>query len=157
MKREYWLLLHHSMTDRSLVGFEKVAHGSILELTMDGEAILWPIIAHGQIPDFTELCEVCERYLSSDLTPGTKAFQAGCLAGKRSDRPCAFDPAPEAYEHQDFENLLIDGSFLVSDGPYRNVSAFLQAHDISSDTFYALPLGTYHSIRECREHFTEQT
>ena len=156
MIREYWLLLHHSMTDQGLEGFMKMAHGSILELTMDGDVFLWPRIAHGQIPDFTELCEVCERYLSPDAVPCTKEFRAGCMEGRAPDRPCAFVPAPEADAHQDFESFLIDGTFLVSDGPYRTVTAFFQAHNISQEAFYVLFLGTHSSIRECRERLAEQ-
>lgn len=153
MDRQYWLMLHKSMTDANLDAFPKAVHGSIFELSMDGVVTLWPVDPHSQPPGTHELCEVCLRYLNSDEDPSSASFSSGCLAGREEGTPCAFEPAPEAEAHQDFDNLLLDGCPILEDVRYTTPSQFLRAHSIDPADFLAMSLGIHSSIRTCRDFF----
>ena len=151
MARQYWLLFHESLSNQGLQGFQKAVHGSILEMNMDYETNLWPFNPHTQEPGTHELCEVCQRFLYPCAPHGTKTFKAGCLSAPVHSLPCGFQPSHEAEQHQNLEDLLIDGSPLEYDMSYRSISDFFDAHDISMKNFIAIPLGVHDCIRSCRD------
>jgi len=151
MSRNYWLLIHNSLTDHDLIGFTKIMHGSILEQSMDGEISLWPVKPHTLQSGTHELCEVCMRFLSTHVYPNTSEFIIGCKANAEEGRPCAFEAVPEVLDHQDFDNLLIDGSPTISESGCASPGAFFHSHGIDQKAFTTIPLGVYSNIRECRE------
>ena len=151
MPRQYWLLLHRSLTDRELTGFAKSIHGSILEINLDLETFLWPLKPHTQQPGTHELCEVCNRYKMANTSVVSRLFRDHCLLlGEKTAFPCAFDPITGYEEHENIDNLLIDGSPLDYSAGYSSPSTFLWAHNITPESFFAISLGVHNSIRACR-------
>lgn len=119
---------------------------SILEITEDGAAFLWPIE-----PDRGDLCLYCQKRQGvPDALFYTRVYHnSHCLIQQSSQLPCGF-VAVENPEHQDLDGYLLDGASREAGGYYLGLKQFLQGHDISPDDLTISPLGAHINIASAR-------
>lgn len=137
----YWALVK-KVPDQPSCGYTlSLLPESILELTEDGTAFLWPIE-----PDRSERCRYC---IHSRGVPSENFISALCVPPPGSLYPCNFIAALDA-EHQDLASYLLDGACQDAGGYFPSLKAFLASYSLSHRDVTIYPLGEHHGISSAR-------
>lgn len=143
MRNDYWLLLKRGSSDQNVLSgalcpAADLPASCIVEWTTDDLVYVWPVR-----PQYESLCSVCK---TTDLPSPEQ-----CNPALEPGYPCRFDPFPEAELNQDFDDMLIDGDYIMECGYFHSFSDFARQHDITSENYILCNLGIFSSIREARQ------
>ena len=137
----FWTLIRKHPDQPQPVHILPLLPESILELTADGMALLWPIN-----PDRSDKCRYCRhsRGVSQDAFDSKQ-----CVAPSKSSFSCNFVAAQDA-EHQDLASYLLDGDFQDAGGYFYSLKSFLSDHNLSEQDLTIIPLGEHPGIASAR-------
>lgn len=124
---------------------------SILELTEDGMAFLWPVE-----PDREELCEHCSTFRDVSLsTFACEAYRAqNCFPSPSPEMPCQFKPSPSS-DCQDLDAYFHDGACMDAGGYFLSLRDFRLAHNLSNEDITVRSLGVLPGISFARVAWVE--
>lgn len=124
---------------------------SILELTEDGMAFIWPIE-----PDREDLCLYCDTYQSvpDDIFQRHSFQDTHCQPPVVEGYPCNFVEFPGTH-HQDLNAYLLDGECMDVGGYYLSLRDFRLAHEYDSADVLTRSLGVHPGIASARAAWAE--
>lgn len=124
---------------------------SILELTSDGMAFIWPVE-----PNREDLCLYCDTYQSvpDDIFQHYSYQDEHCQPPVVEGYPCNFVEFP-GHHHQDLSAYLLDGDCMDLGGYYLSLRDFRLAHEYDAEDVLTRSLGIHRGIASARAAWKE--